>query len=86
MQTLEHITQTQLASGLLRLTPDEGYTLFDRKSHRTFPTADIYPDDLPNWSAVAVDAAVEEEPAVEAPVVEEPVVEAPAPKKRSSKK
>ena len=56
MQT-QHITQTQLASGLLRLTPDKGYTLFDRKSHRTFPTADIYPDDLPNWSAVAVDAA-----------------------------
>ena len=55
MQTLEHITQTQLPSGLLRLTPDEGYTLFDRKSHRTFPTADIYPDDLTNWSAVAVD-------------------------------
>ena len=57
MQTLEHITQTQLPSGLLRLTPDEGFTLFDRKSHRTFPTADIYADDLPNWSAVAVDAA-----------------------------
>ena len=55
MQTLEHITQQQLPSGLLRLTPDEGYTLFDRKSHRTFPTADIYADDLPNWSAVAVD-------------------------------
>ena len=53
MQTLEHITQTQLASGLLRLTPDEGFTLFDRKSHRRFPTADIYADDLPNWSAVA---------------------------------
>ena len=85
MQTLEHITQTQLASGLLRLTPDEGYTLFDGKSHRTFPTADIYADDLPNWSAVAVDTAVEEEPAVETPVVEEPVVEE-APKKRSSKK
>ena len=29
MQTLDHITQTQLASGLLRLTPDKGYTLFD---------------------------------------------------------
>ena len=85
MQTLEHITQQQLPSGLLRLTPDEGFTLFDGKSHRTFPTADIYADDLPNWSAVAVDAAVEEEPAVEAPVVEEPVVEE-APKKRSSKK
>ena len=52
MQT-QHITQTQLPSGLLRLTPDKGYTLFDGKSHRTFPTADIYPDDLPNWSAVA---------------------------------
>ena len=25
------------------------------KSHRTFPTADIFADDLPNWSAVAVD-------------------------------
>ena len=86
MQTQDHITQQQLASGLLRLTPDEGYTLFDGKSHRTFPTADIFADDLPNWSAVAVDAAVEEEPAVEAPVVEEPVEEAPAPKKRSSKK
>ena len=55
MQTLDHITQTQLASGLLRLTPDEHFILFDRKSHRTFPTADIYPDDLTNWSAVAVD-------------------------------
>ena len=57
MQTQDHITQTQLPSGLLRLTPDKGYTHFDGKSHRTFPTADIYPDDLPNWSAVAVDAA-----------------------------
>ena len=57
MQTLEHITQQQLPSGLLRLTPDEGFTLFDGKSHRTFPTADIFADDLPNWSAVAVDAA-----------------------------
>ena len=55
MQTLEHITQTQLASGLLRLKAEEHFTLFDRKSHRTFPTADIYADDLPNWSAVAVD-------------------------------
>ena len=55
MQTLEHITQTQLASGLLRLTPDEGYTLFDRKSHRTFSNADVSTEDLPNWSAVAVD-------------------------------
>ena len=55
MQTQDHITQQQLASGLLRLTPDEGFTLFDRKSHRKFPTADIYADDLPNWSAVAVD-------------------------------
>ena len=55
MQTLEHITQTQLASGLLRLKPVDGFVLFDKKSHRTFPTADIYPDDLPNWSAVAVD-------------------------------
>ena len=72
MQTLEHITQTQLPSGLLRLTPDKGYTLFDGKSHRTFPTADIYPDDLPNWSAVAVDAEAESQPA------EEP---APAPKR-----
>ena len=51
----DHITQQQLASGLLRLTPDKGYILFDLKSHRTFPTADIYPDDLANWSAVAVD-------------------------------
>ena len=55
MQTLEHITQQQLPSGLLRLTPDKGFTLFDRKSHRRFPTADIYADDLPNWTAVAVD-------------------------------
>ena len=61
MQTLEHITQQQLPSGLLRLTPDEGYTLFDRKSHRKFPIADIYADDLPNWSAVAVDGTVENE-------------------------
>ena len=27
-----------------------------RGDTRTIPTADIYPDDLPNWSAVAVDA------------------------------
>ena len=52
---IKNITQTQLPSGLLRLTPDEHFTLFDGKSHRTFPTADIYADDLPNWSAVAVD-------------------------------
>ena len=55
MQTLEHITQTQLASGLLRLTPDKGYSLFDRKSHRTFPTADVWTEDLPNWTAQAIE-------------------------------
>ena len=54
MQT-QHITQTQLASGLLRLTPDKGYTLVDRKSHRTFPTADIWTEDLPNWTAQAIE-------------------------------
>ena len=52
---IKNVIISELPSGLLRLTPDEGFTLFDRKSHRRFPTADIYPDDLPNWSAVAVD-------------------------------
>ena len=83
---IKNVIISELPNGLLRLKPVDGFVLFDKKSHRTFPTADIYPEDLPNWTAVAVDAAVEEEPAVEAPVVEEPVEEAPAPKKRSSKK
>ena len=55
MQTLEHITQTQLPSGLLRLTPDKGYTLFDGKSHRTFRNADVSTEDLPNWTAQAIE-------------------------------
>ena len=55
MQTLDHITQTQLASGLLRLKPVDGFVLFDKKSHRTFRNADVGTEDLPNWSAVAVD-------------------------------
>ena len=55
MQTLEHITQQQLASGLLRLTPDKGYTLFDGKSHRTFRNADVSTEDLPNWTAQAIE-------------------------------
>ena len=55
MQTLDHITQTQLASGLLRLTPDEGFTLFDGKSHRTFRNADVGTEDLPNWTAQAIE-------------------------------
>ena len=48
MQTLEHITQTQLASGLLRLTPDKGYLLTD--GHNTFTSATTKM--LDGWSAV----------------------------------
>ena len=55
MQTLEHITQTQLPSGLLRLTPDEHFILFDGKSHRTFRNADVSTEDLPNWTAQAIE-------------------------------
>ena len=53
---IENVIIKQLENGLLRLSPCEGYQLWDKKSHRTFPTADIFADDLPNWSAVAVDA------------------------------
>ena len=52
---IKNVIISELPNGLLRLSPCEGYQLWDKKSHRTFPTADIYPDDLPNWSAVAVD-------------------------------
>ena len=51
---MEHITIKELPNGLLSLTPYAGYVLLDRKSRQTFTYADIYPDDLPNWSAVAV--------------------------------
>ena len=53
---LQNIIITPIDARLYRFTAAPGYRLFVRKSHRTFPTADIYPDDLPNWSAVAVDA------------------------------
>ena len=53
---IKNVIISELPNGLLRLKPVDGFVLFDKKSHRTFPTADIYPDDLPNWSAVAVDA------------------------------
>ena len=49
----EHITIKELPSGLLSLTPDTGYVLLDRKSRQTFTHAEIKPDDLPNWQAVA---------------------------------
>ena len=52
---IKNVIISELPSGLLRLKPVDGFVLFDKKSHRTFPTADIYADDLPNWSAVAVD-------------------------------
>ena len=58
---IENVIIKQLENGLLRLSPCENYQLWDKKSHRTFPTADIYPDDLPNWSAVAVDNENENE-------------------------
>ena len=51
---IKNVIISELPNGLLRLKPVDGFVLFDKKSHRTFPTADIYPDDLPNWSAVAV--------------------------------
>ena len=52
---MEHVVIKQLPNGLLSLDPEKGYILIDKISHKTFPHADIYPDDLPNWSAVAVD-------------------------------
>ena len=52
---IKNVIISELPNGLLRLSPCEGYQLWDKKSHRKFPTADIFADDLPNWSAVAVD-------------------------------
>ena len=52
---IKNVIISELPNGLLRLKAVDGFVLFDKKSHRTFPTADIFADDLPNWSAVAVD-------------------------------
>ena len=53
---MEHITQTNLPNGLVRLTPDKGWLLYDKKSHQTFTNAEVRPDDLPSWQAVADEA------------------------------
>ena len=52
---IKNVIISELPSGLLRLKPVNGFVLFDKKSHRTFPTADIYPEDLPNWTAQAIE-------------------------------
>ena len=54
---MEHVTIKDLPNGLLSLTPDAGYVLLDRKSRQTFTYAEIKPDDLPNWQAVAATGA-----------------------------
>ena len=38
---IENVIIKQLENGLLRLSPCEGYQLWDKKSHRKFPKADI---------------------------------------------
>ena len=52
---MEHVIIKQLPNGLLSLDPEKGYILMDKISHKTFPHADINPDDLNNWTVVALD-------------------------------
>ena len=52
---IKNVIISELPNGLLRLKPVKGFVLFDKKSHRTFRNADVSTEDLPNWSAVAVD-------------------------------
>ena len=52
---IKNVIISELPSGLLRLNPVDGFVLFDKKSHRTFPTADVWTEDLPNWTAQAIE-------------------------------
>ena len=52
---IENVIIKQLENGLLRLSPCENYQLWDKKSHRTFRNADVSTEDLPNWTAQAIE-------------------------------
>ena len=55
MMEIKNVIISELPNGLLRLKPVDGFVLFDKKSHRTFPTADVWTEDLPNWTAQAIE-------------------------------
>ena len=52
---IKNVIISELPSGLLRLKPADGFVLFDKKSHRTFRNADVSIEDLPNWTAQAIE-------------------------------
>lgn len=52
---IKNVIISELPNGLLRLKPVDGFVLFDKKSHRTFRNADVSTEDLPNWTAQAIE-------------------------------
>lgn len=52
---IKNVIISELPNGLLRLKPVDGFVLFDKKSHRTFRNADVGTEDLPNWTAQAIE-------------------------------
>lgn len=51
---MEHINIKDLENGYFKLTPDEGYTLYNIRTRQTYSEAVVKEKDFKNWKAVSV--------------------------------
>ena len=51
---MEHITIKQLDGDYIRLTPDEGYLLYDKRTKNTYSVAEIHSKDKKYFKAIEV--------------------------------
>ena len=51
---MEHINIKDLGNGYFKLTPDEGYTLYNIRTRQTYSEAVVKEKDFQKWKAVSV--------------------------------
>jgi hypothetical protein len=51
---MEHIIVTALSKGYFRLTPEEGYQLYNIRTRQFYSEAVVKEKDFKNWRAVSV--------------------------------
>jgi len=53
---MEHITIKQLDGDYIRLTPDEGYLLYDKRTRNTYSVAEIHSKNKKYFKAIEVNS------------------------------
>jgi hypothetical protein len=51
---MEHVTITNLGNEIVRLTPDNGYQLYDDRTQRTYSDAVVKESDVKHFRAVKI--------------------------------